>query len=280
MIKRNAGIGIAVAAVLLACSASDRPDGSQDPVSKTTESLRAIAPVPAETPTAMKFLDSIPVDFLTGKFDPASHPDFVPLKAPVAGGSAVGAYLHRQCLAAFEDMRAAATAAEVNLVILSATRNFDRQRVIWEEKWNGTRKVGGADLSVSIPDPAQRAREILRYSSMPGTSRHHWGTDIDLNSFENAYFASGKGLLAYEWLQAHAAEYGFCQPYTAKGPERPDGYEEEKWHWSYLPLSRRYLEAYSAKVKMTGISGFAGAEVADEIDVIGKYVKGINKACF
>ena len=225
-------------------------------------------------------MDSIPVNFLTGKFDPASHPDFMPLKAPLAGGSAVGAYLHRQCLAAFEDMRAAAAAAGVNLVILSATRNFERQQVIWEEKWRGVRRVGGADLAVTMPDPAQRALAILRYSSMPGTSRHHWGTDVDLNSFENAYFASGKGLKAYEWLQAHAAEYGFCQPYTAKGPDRPEGYEEEKWHWSYLPLSGPYLEAYAAKVKLSDISGFAGAEVAGEIDVIRKYVQGIDKACF
>ncbi|MFM9004881.1 MAG: D-alanyl-D-alanine carboxypeptidase family protein [Flavobacteriales bacterium] len=43
----------------------------------------------------------------------------------------------------------------------------------------------------------------MKFSSMPGTSRHHWGTDIDLNSVEPSYFLSGKGLLIYQWLSAH-----------------------------------------------------------------------------
>jgi zinc D-Ala-D-Ala carboxypeptidase len=177
-------------------------------------------------------------------------------------------------------MRTAAAAAGVRLVILSATRNFDRQKIIWEDKWTGKRQVNGGNLSLTVQDPKQRALTILRYSSMPGTSRHHWGTDMDLNAFENDYFASGQGLKEYQWLQAHAAEYGFCQPYTAKGEDRPDGYEEEKWHWSYVPLSRLYLVAYTAKVNPADIQGFAGAAVAADIEVIRKYVLGVNTACF
>ena len=83
---------------------------------------------------------------------------------------------------------------------------------------------------LEVPEPVERARMILTYSSMPGTSRHHWGTDMDLNKDNNGYFATGEGLKVYEWLQAHAHEYGFCQPYTPKGPNRPEGYNEEKWH--------------------------------------------------
>ena len=26
--------------------------------------------------------------------------------------------------------------------------------------------------------------EIIRFSTIPGTSRHHWGTDIDINGFD------------------------------------------------------------------------------------------------
>ncbi len=64
---------------------------------------------------------------------------------------------------------------------------------------------------------------------MPG-ARHHWGTDFDLNALNNAYFNTKDGKRIYDWLTQHAAEFGFCQPYTAKGgPDgRPIGYEEEK----------------------------------------------------
>ncbi|NJK84501.1 MAG: M15 family metallopeptidase [Saprospiraceae bacterium] len=47
--------------------------------------------------------------------------------------------------------------------------------------------------AATTPNPQERALKILKYSSMPGTSRHHWGTDIDLNSFSNSYFEQGEG---------------------------------------------------------------------------------------
>jgi zinc D-Ala-D-Ala carboxypeptidase len=55
----------------------------------------------------------------------------------------------------------------------------------------------------------------MQYSSMPGTSRHHWGTDVDLYALDDIYFTYGDGKIVYDWLLANAANYGFCQPYTA-----------------------------------------------------------------
>ncbi|MEM9984801.1 MAG: M15 family metallopeptidase, partial [Bacteroidota bacterium] len=167
----------------------------------------------------------------------------------------------------------------ISLKIVSATRPFNYQKSIWEGKWKGQRLVGGKNLAQTVPDPAERATLILRYSSMPGTSRHHWGTDIDLNNFENRYFEQGQGLKEYQWLQAHAAEYGFCQVYSPKGEDRPYGYEEEKWHWSYRPLADRYLASYLATVTPEMITGFAGSEVVRELAVIERYVNGISPAC-
>lgn len=230
--------------------------------------------------TDLGFVDSLPVSFLTGKFNPAKHPDFVRLQGNYAGGNASGAWLQSDCLEAFLGMRKAAAKAGVSLKILSATRNFDRQKAIWEGKWTGQRLVDGKNLSKTTPDPEARASAILRWSSMPGTSRHHWGTDVDLNAFSNAYFSSGKGLKEYEWLTEHAASFGFCQPYTEKGPARKEGYEEEKWHWSYTPLSQKYLIAYATRVNATDIKGFKGSEVAEKIEVIRRYVFGVNTECF
>jgi hypothetical protein len=38
-------------------------------------------PIDGDTTKALKFLDSLPISFLTGKFQPESHPDFVRLNA-------------------------------------------------------------------------------------------------------------------------------------------------------------------------------------------------------
>jgi LAS superfamily LD-carboxypeptidase LdcB len=221
---------------------------------------------------------NISVALLTGKFDPAEHPDFARIPDAWSGGSACGAYLHREALAAFLRMAEAAQREGIRLTILSATRNFDYQTAIWNDKWTGKRLVEGKNLA-QLPDSAEKARRILRYSAMPGSSRHHWGTDFDLNAFENRYFEQGEGKKVFDWLEQHAASYGFCRPYTAKGPERPEGYEEEKWHWSYLPLAGPYLAAYLAQVRYSDLSGFEGSAAAPGLDVFGKYVAGVSAAC-
>jgi len=217
-----------------------------------------------------------PVDknYLLGKFDPATDPRFVQLTAEYASGSALNRYLRKETFDAFQKMQKAAKNDGVSLTIISATRNFDSQKKIWEGKWNGKVKVEGKDLT-TISDKNERARLILLYSSMPSTSRHHWGTDMDLNSLNNNYFESGEGLKIYEWLTTHAAEFGFCQPYTSKTGGRT-GYEEEKWHWSYVPLSKVFLEEYRKQVNYNDITGFLGSEVAQPLQVIDKYVDGVS----
>ena len=98
---------------------------------------------------------------------------------------------------------------------------------------------------------------------MPTTSRHHWGTDIDLNSLSNSYFEQGKGKKEYEWLIENANKYGFYQVYTSKENGRT-GYNLEKWHWSYLPLASEYLKFYNANITYKDISGFKGSEYSEE----------------
>jgi LAS superfamily LD-carboxypeptidase LdcB len=212
-------------------------------------------------------------NYLLGKFDPTAHPQFSKLSDEHAQGSAKGAYLRKETYEAFIKMSEAAKKDGVELIIISATRNFDSQKRIWENKWEGRTIVEGKNLT-TVKDLKERARLILLYSSMPSTSRHHWGTDMDLNSLENSYFESGEGLKIYQWLTTHASEFGFCQPYTSKVGGRT-GYEEEKWHWSYLPLSGVFLEAYKKQIRYSDIKGFAGSEVAKSMEVIKKYVDGV-----
>jgi zinc D-Ala-D-Ala carboxypeptidase len=188
-------------------------------------------------------------------------------------------YMLREAYEAFLKMHRAAEADGVKLVILSAMRTFGHQKRIWENKWHGRQVLDGGIYATSIADPVERAREILRFSAMPGTSRHHWGTDIDLNALQNSYFESGDGKRVYDWLLENAAGFGFCQPYTAIGPDRPQGYEEEKWHWSYRPIAATYLRAFEAKVSYESIAGFDGWETAGQIGVIEHYVLKVSPDC-
>jgi D-alanyl-D-alanine carboxypeptidase len=218
------------------------------------------------------------MEYIMGRFDPAVHPDFVPVDPMYADGE--GYYLRRDAYDSFRRMWAAAQSDGIRLTIISATRNFQRQKQIWEAKWTGMRKIeNGANAAEKYPDPRVRALKILEYSSMPGTSRHHWGTDLDLNDLDNYTFEHGQGRKVYEWLQAHAAEYGYCQPYTARGIARPEGYNEEKWHWSYAPVSRELTRLAGSRLRDEMIDGFEGAETAKDIGVVRKYVLGVNEDC-
>lgn len=214
---------------------------------------------------------------LLGKLDPAQDSSFVLIDSFYTDKAAI--YLRKSAYEDFIRMAQAAHQAGISLRIISATRNFAAQKRIWEAKWNGQRKVDGQDLSQLIPDPTQRALKILEYSSMPGTSRHHWGTDVDLNALSNSYFASGKGKAEYAWLQENAATYGFCQVYTEQGEDRPDGYQEEKWHWSYMPLAHQFLQQYNTTIRYDDLGGFDGGDVAKEVEAIEKYVNGIATGC-
>lgn len=220
---------------------------------------------------------TIQTDFLLGKFDPSKDDRFVLIDAIHSDRN--DRLMHKEAYAAFLQMQAAAKQAGIQFKILSATRNFNYQKGIWERKWSGATKVGNADLSKTIADPRTRALKILEYSSMPGTSRHHWGTDIDLNSFDNRYFEAGQGKKEYDWLLNNAQKFGFCQPYTSKSTSGRTGYHEEKWHWSYTPLAAKFTEQAGFRITEDMITGFLGSEQAKEIGVVKKYILGINPDC-
>lgn len=219
---------------------------------------------------------SFTADYIMGKINPQNHPDFKELSTKHA--SAKGMYLRKDAYAAFIKMFDAAQKDGIKLVIRSATRPFNHQKRIWEGKWTGARLVKGRNLSKTTADHNDRALKILEYSSMPGTSRHHWGTDMDFNAFVNSYFEKGQGKKEYDWLIANAPTYGFCQPYTSKKEGRT-GYEEEKWHWSYLPISTQLTDTAADILKDSMITGFKGSHTASDIEVVKNYVLGINGAC-
>lgn len=193
-------------------------------------------------------------DCLLGKFKASKHPDFRKIRSEFSSGPSH--YLRKEAADAFEKMAEAAKKSKIKLYAISAFRSFDYQKMIWEEKFNGYREVDNQNLNqIFLNDPASKVLKILNFSAAPGTSRHHWGTDLDINSVDSTYFKTGEGKKVYEWLDANARQYGFFQPYT---PGRKKGYHEEEWHWSYFPISAQLLKKYTETITPEMINGFKG----------------------
>ncbi len=232
-------------------------------------SFQFLKPLKTETVTVVEKTVKTPItiEYITGKFEPRFHPDFVVVDKKYAERDSL--LLRKETYEAFKKMHFAAHKEGLDLTIISATRNFNYQKGIWERKW--------ADLSKKMSDPEKIAKNILLYSAMPSSSRHHWGTDIDFDNLSNTYFEKGKGKLIYDWMKKNASKFGFCQPYTAG---RASGYQEEKWHWTYMPLSKDFTAFAEKNLKNEQVSGFKGAETAAKLDIVKNYVLGINHDCY
>ena len=84
--------------------------------------------------------------------------------------------------------------------------------------------------------------KTLRTSSAPGTSRHHWGTDIDVFATNSRSFRrNGPYHAAYLWMTKNARRFGFYQCFQGDGA-RGMAYIEERWHWSYGPIAEPLLK--------------------------------------
>ena len=149
---------------------------------------------------------------------------------------------------AYERMRQAAAKEGIDIKVVSAHRSYHRQREIWNAKYK-TLTLQGLPAKDAI-------QEIITYSTLPGTSRHHWGTDIDI--IDNANPQSGDVLLAEKfygdgpssalrsWMNRNAADYGFLEVYTDH-PNRK-GFAHEPWHYTYHSLSKAYLAVLTNQV--------------------------------
>ncbi|MBO5817871.1 MAG: M15 family metallopeptidase [Paludibacteraceae bacterium] len=209
----------------------------------------------------------IPKNKLLGHYNPAQDTNFVLIPSYMAYRKNL--YCHREAYNAFCAMRRAAQKEGIKLVVVSATRTFNDQKHIWDRKWKEHNKNTYTDTTMDI----RTVRSIMRYSSMPGTSRHHWGTELDLNSTKLEYWRTSEGVRAYKWLSKNASKYGYYQPYNAN--KERTGYAEEKWHWSYRPIADIYLAAYTQLISGKDIEGFYGSYLVDSLNIISSHVLGV-----
>ena len=213
-----------------------------------------------------KNFEKIEKNILLGKFDYKKDSNFSIVSSKYSSKTI---YLRKEVLQKFDQMYAAALKDGIKLVIISGTRSFNHQKYIWDRKWA---------KNILKMDSISTVKEIMKYSSMPSTSRHHWGTDIDLNSLENSYFEKGEGKKIFDWLVANAFKYGFHMTYDNQEETKRTGYKMEKWHWSYMPISKQFLIQFNEYVKCENISSFKGSKFAchPKVDVIKNFVNGIN----
>ena len=145
---------------------------------------------------------------------------------------------------AFEKMKIAAQKAGFKIEIVSAYRSFNRQKDIWNRKYIANEIEGFS--------PDENIKKIIEYSTLPGTSRHHWGTDIDIIDgslprqgdvlVTEKFHGDGPYAALRIWMEENAAQFGFLRPYSMDFERK--GFNYEPWHYSYAPLAIPMLEAY------------------------------------
>ena len=186
--------------------------------------------------------------------------------------------LHAATVRPFLAMRAAAASAGFDLVPVSSFRDFERQRTIWNAKFRGERPVldcRGRRVNMAALDAGLRVETILLWSALPGASRHHWGSDIDVADgkvlaagyqpkLEVAEYRRGGPFAALSaWLGDNMRRFGFFRPYTRRGR----GVQPEPWHLSHAPVARTALARMSVRLLAGAI---AGAGVDGEAEILAR----------
>jgi LAS superfamily LD-carboxypeptidase LdcB len=201
--------------------------------------------------------------------------------------------LHREVVAPFLAMRESAGRDGIDLMPASSFRDFDRQLAIWNGKCRGERELRGA--SGELLDPRQLDEDalvdaILVWSALPGASRHHWGTDLDV--FDAAamppgyvvqlvpeeYAPGGVFAKLNAWLDANAASFGFFRPYAKfRGGARP-----EPWHLSHAPVADAAGRQFTIDLLQQAVESAsmdaAGAVKRKLPEIFARYVQNTDAA--
>ncbi len=148
---------------------------------------------------------------------------------------ALGARVHGHVVESFLRLREEARQSGFEPVIFSGFRSFDRQLSIWNRKARGELPVldsRARPLDIDQLDEGGLVFAILRWSALPGGSRHHWGTDLDVvdgNAVPEGYEiqlvpaevnAGGMFGPLHAWLDqrmASSSAFGFFRPYDGIG---------------------------------------------------------------
>lgn len=176
--------------------------------------------------------------------------------------------VHKECIAALEVLRKSARSLGVELAIASSFRSYERQKLIWNEKATGVRPLldeNSNPLDLSNMSESEVLFAILKWSAIPGFSRHHWGTDFDIYDLKalpaeyrlrlipSEYDENGLFSKLTEWFDS-LENSDFIRPYAKDG----NGVSYEPWHISHTAVSKKYeclltLDTFTQQIQESDI---------------------------
>jgi LAS superfamily LD-carboxypeptidase LdcB len=206
----------------------------------------------------------------------------------------LGASVHRDVVEPFDELKSHALAAGFDVAIESGFRSFEKQLSIWNRKARGELPVLDNDarpVDIAALSEHDLVFAILRWSALPGASRHHWGTDLDLfdASARPAGYTielvpseyDGEGMFSpfSRWLDeriANGTSGGFFRPYDRDR----NGVAPERWHLSYAPLANGFLDMLSTDVLRQTVEAsdmlLKRVVLANLDDIMDRFVKNVN----
>ncbi|WP_165727389.1 M15 family metallopeptidase [Pseudoalteromonas sp. 31A1] len=167
--------------------------------------------------------------------------------------------LHSAITSDFLELQSAAKKAGFELTIASSFRDFNRQSIIWDNKFLGIRPVFNKQqeiVDLTKLSDSDKCIAIMLYSALPGASRHHLGTDLDvfdkaavsddykLQLTPDEYQQGGPFAPLSNWLDTHLAKFGFYRPYQ----HDLGGVAPELWHISHIKQSQLLVNTLSEQV--------------------------------
>lgn len=192
-------------------------------------------------------------------------------ETPESGGKKI----HLEMRAAWSALSAEAAARGFEPRIVSGFRDFSSQLAIWNAKARGERPVldsAARPIDFAALQAVEQVWVILRWSALPGASRHHWGSDIDVIDARALtpdmrvalvpaeFEAGGPFAPLHRWLDLHMHRFGFYRPYA----EDLGGVAPERWHLSYAPISQPYLKAFTPSLLARAVAS-AEIELKDTV---------------
>ncbi|MBQ4835913.1 MULTISPECIES: M15 family metallopeptidase [Pseudoalteromonas] len=167
-----------------------------------------------------------------------------------------GQLVHAQVVESLDALNAAAKSAGFDFTIASSYRDFHRQSMIWNAKFSGQRPVldqNNDTVDISALSEAKVVEAIMLFSALPGTSRHHFGSDFDVYASNYLQPEQSLQLEPWEyqfdgpfydfacWLDSSLQKFGFFRPYD----KFRGGVAEEPWHISHIETSKTMMDQVS-----------------------------------
>ena len=161
-------------------------------------------------------------------FDTAVDKDFISnvdrseIMGNYINGTSSSKYLDSRIVEVFNNMCRAAAEEGVTIISISAYRSFDYQNTLFK---NRVQRCINED-NLSREEAEIKAASIV---ARPGTSEHHLGLAVDINSVEESFANTS----AFRWLQKNAEDFGFILRYP-KDKQDITKVIYEPWHYRYV----------------------------------------------